>query len=130
MAGSPTILDDVTTTIVSAPAATTSTIAEAEEFYSSWSLFLVCCLLILSLWTSYYLQIKKIRAIHETLVSIFAGMFVGLVVRLAKLEDIQAMLVRHVCCRGVSPVLSGCADVQAYTVLQPPPPTHHPQLWL
>jgi sodium/hydrogen exchanger-like protein 6/7 len=111
MAGSPTILDDVTTTILSAPAATTTTVAEAEEFYSSWSLFLVCCLLILSLWTSYYLQIKKIRAIHETLVSIFAGMFVGLVVRLAKLEDIQAMLVRRVGCRGVSPVLSGRADV-------------------
>ncbi|KAF8549833.1 sodium/hydrogen exchanger [Imleria badia] len=67
-------------------------IAEEEEFYSSWSLFLVCLLLILSLWTSYYLQIKRIRAIHETLVAIFAGMFVGLVVRLAPGTMIREML--------------------------------------
>ena len=67
--------------------------AEDEEFYSSWSLFLVCMLLILSLWTSYYLQIKRIRAIHETLVSVFAGMFVGLVVRLAPGTMIREMLV-------------------------------------
>ncbi|KAJ2914019.1 hypothetical protein MD484_g6391, partial [Candolleomyces efflorescens] len=65
---------------------------EDEEFYSSWSLFLVCTLLILSLWTSYYLQIKRIRAIHETLVSVFAGMFVGLVVRLAPGTMIREML--------------------------------------
>jgi sodium/hydrogen exchanger-like protein 6/7 len=67
--------------------------AEEEEYYSSWSLFLVCMLLILSLWTSYYLQIKRIRAVHETLVSIFAGMFVGLIVRLAPGTMIREMLV-------------------------------------
>lgn len=71
-------------------------IAEEEEYYSSWSLFLVCLLLILSLLTSYYLQIKRIRAIHETLVSIFAGMFVGLVVRLAPGTMIREMLVSAV----------------------------------
>ena len=65
-----------------------------EEFYSSWSLFLVCVLLIISLWTSYYLQIKRIRAVHETLVSIAAGMFVGFVVRLAPGQMIREMLVR------------------------------------
>ncbi|KAG6889692.1 monovalent cation:H+ antiporter, CPA1 (nhx1) [Termitomyces sp. Mi166 len=69
---------------------------EEEEYYSSWSLFLVCMLLILSLWTSYYLQIKRIRAIHETLVSILAGMFVGLIVRLAPGTMIRDMLTfRH-----------------------------------
>lgn len=68
-------------------------IVEEEEFYSSWSLFLVCLLLILSLWTSYYLQIKRIRAIHETFVAIFAGMFVGLVVRLAPGTMMREMLV-------------------------------------
>ncbi|KAG1725798.1 sodium/hydrogen exchanger [Suillus paluster] len=67
-------------------------IAEEEEYYSSWSLFLVCLLLIVSLWTSYYLQIRRIRAIHETTVSIFAGMFVGLVVRLAPGTMIREML--------------------------------------
>lgn len=70
-----------------------SPIPEEEEFYSSWSLFLVCLLLIVSLWTSYYLQIKRIRAIHETLVAILAGMFVGLVVRLAPGTMIREMLV-------------------------------------
>ena len=67
--------------------------AEEVEYYSSWSLFLVCMLLILSLWTSYYLQIKRIRAVHETVVSIFAGMFVGLIVRLAPGTMIRDMLV-------------------------------------
>ncbi|KZV93671.1 sodium/hydrogen exchanger [Exidia glandulosa HHB12029] len=60
--------------------------------YSSWSLFIVCMLLILSLWTSYYLQIKRIRAVHETVVSIFAGMFVGLLVRIGPASMIRDML--------------------------------------
>ena len=77
------------------PAPTDKPVAEEEEYYSSWSLFLVCLLLILSLWTSYYLQIKRIRVIHETLVSIFAGMFVGLIVRLAPGTMIREMLVRE-----------------------------------
>ncbi|KAJ3742863.1 sodium/hydrogen exchanger [Lentinula detonsa] len=80
---------------VTAAAATPSPsqiIPEDEEYYSSWSLFLVCMLLILSLWTSYYLQIKRIRAVHETLVSIFAGMAVGLIVRLAPGTVIREML--------------------------------------
>ena len=71
-------------------------IPEEEEYYSSWSLFLVCGLLVLSLWTSYYLQIKRIRAIHETLVAILAGSFVGLVVRLAPGTMIRDMLVSTV----------------------------------
>jgi hypothetical protein len=64
-----------------------------EEYYSSWSLFLVCLLLIFSLWTSYYLQIKRIRMVHETLIAIAAGMFVGLIVRLSPGEIIKDMLV-------------------------------------
>lgn len=68
-------------------------VPEEEEYYSSWSLFLVCVLLVLSLWTSYYLQIKKIKTVHETLVSIFAGMVVGLIVRLAPGTMIRDMLV-------------------------------------
>ena len=76
-----------------APSPSATTVPEEEEYYSSWSLFLVCGLLILSLWTSYYLQIKRIRAIHETLVAILAGSFVGLVVRLAPGSMIREMLV-------------------------------------
>jgi hypothetical protein len=45
------------------PTPTAKPIAEEEEFYSSTSLLLICILLILSLWTSYYLQIKRIRAV-------------------------------------------------------------------
>lgn len=74
------------------PTPTDKPVAEEEEYYSSWSLFLVCVLLIVSLWTSYYLQIKRIRLIHETLVSIFAGMFVGLIVRLSPGNMIREML--------------------------------------
>lgn len=79
--------------VAAAPSPSTTPVPEDEEYYSSWSLFLVCGLLILSLWTSYYLQIKRIRAIHETLVAIFAGMIVGLVVRLAPGTMIREMLV-------------------------------------
>ncbi|KAF9450754.1 sodium/hydrogen exchanger [Macrolepiota fuliginosa MF-IS2] len=74
------------------PSGTPTPIPEDEEYYSSWSLFLVCVLLVLSLWTSYYLQIKKIKTVHETLVSIFAGMTVGLIVRLAPGTMIREML--------------------------------------
>ncbi|KAJ7452071.1 sodium/hydrogen exchanger [Mycena galericulata] len=74
------------------PTGTPVPVPEEEEYYSSWSLFLVCLLLILSLWTSYYLQIKRIRAVHETGVSIIAGMTVGLIVRLAPGTMIREML--------------------------------------
>ncbi|THV03492.1 sodium/hydrogen exchanger [Dendrothele bispora CBS 962.96] len=80
------------TQTVAAPTPSQSSVPEDEEFYSSWSLFLVCLLLILSLWTSYYLQIKRIRAVHETIVSIFAGMIVGLFTRLAASTEIRDML--------------------------------------
>ncbi|KAH9068404.1 sodium/hydrogen exchanger [Lactarius deliciosus] len=84
-----------TLTVSAAAAAdspTSTPIPEEEEFYSSWSLFLVCLLLILSLWTSYYLQRKRIRAVHETVVSIVAGMVVGFIVRLAPGHLIREML--------------------------------------
>jgi len=86
-------LATMTISAAAAAASTTAPVAEEEEYYSSWSLFLVCSLLILSLLTSYYLQIKRIRAVHETLVSIFAGMFVGLIIRLAPGTMIREMLV-------------------------------------
>ncbi|KAF9529167.1 Sodium/hydrogen exchanger family-domain-containing protein [Crepidotus variabilis] len=68
--------------------------ASEEEYYSSWSLFLVCILLLLSLLTSYHLQHNRIRIlmVHETLVSIVAGTVVGLIVRLAPGTMIREML--------------------------------------
>ena len=91
----PIHLGSPTTISAAADSSTPTPIPEEEEFYSSWSLFLVCLLLILSLWTSYYLQIKRIRAIHETVVSIIAGMVVGFTVRLAPGHLIREMLVSH-----------------------------------
>lgn len=44
---------------------------------SSWALFILIMLLIVALFTSYMLQQKKIQAVHETVLSIFAGRFGG-----------------------------------------------------
>lgn len=44
-----------------------------EEMYSSWALLILMTLLIGALWTSYYLQLRQIRAVHETVISIMAG---------------------------------------------------------
>ncbi|CAG8450743.1 6121_t:CDS:2 [Cetraspora pellucida] len=65
---------------------------EEEELYSSWALLIQIVLLILALWTSYYLQIKQIRSIHETVISIFAGMVVGLIIRLSPGYIIQKLV--------------------------------------
>lgn len=47
--------------------------AGTKEFFSSWALFILIMLLIFALFTSYILQQKKIQAVHETVLSIFAG---------------------------------------------------------
>tara|TARA_R110002060_G_scaffold26152_8_gene35686 strand:+ start:257 stop:457 length:201 start_codon:yes stop_codon:yes gene_type:complete len=43
------------------------------EIFSSWALFIMIMLLIAALFTSYMLQQKKVEAVHETVISIFAG---------------------------------------------------------
>ncbi|EON66557.1 hypothetical protein W97_05802 [Coniosporium apollinis CBS 100218] len=57
-----------------------------KELYASWSLFILITLLIVALFTSYMLQTRKIQAVHETVLSIFAGMIVGLILRLTAIE--------------------------------------------
>lgn len=47
--------------------------AEENERFSSLALFLVLFLLIGSFLTSYYLKVKRITAVHETIVGLFAG---------------------------------------------------------
>lgn len=59
-----------------------TTEAGEQEVYASWSLFILIILLILALFTSYVLQTRRIQAVHETVISIFAGMVVGLILRL------------------------------------------------
>lgn len=71
---------------------TTTPVAEEQERNSSLALTLVLILLIGSFFTSYYLKIKKITAVHETIVGLFAGMFVGLALRLGPGEQVQSML--------------------------------------
>ncbi|KAL4957777.1 Sodium/hydrogen exchanger family-domain-containing protein [Aspergillus filifer] len=58
--------------------------AGTKEFFSSWALFIMISLLMLALFTSYILQQRKIEAVHETVLSIFGGMFVGLIIRLTE----------------------------------------------
>lgn len=60
-----------------------------EEIFTSWALFILIILLIGSLWTSYYLQQKRIQAVHETVISIFSGMVVGLIIRVLPGHFIQ-----------------------------------------
>lgn len=60
-----------------------------EEMFSSWALFIMLFLLISALWSSYYLTQRKIRAVHETVLSIFYGMVVGLIIRMTPGHYIQ-----------------------------------------
>ncbi|CZS93898.1 probable sodium/hydrogen exchanger 4 /H(+) exchanger 4) [Rhynchosporium graminicola] len=62
------------------------------EIFSSWALFIMIMLLIAALFTSYMLQQKKVEAVHETVISIFAGMTVGLIIKLSPGNSIQALL--------------------------------------
>lgn len=47
--------------------------AGQKEIFTSWALFIMIVLLITALFTSYILQQKRIQAVHETVISIFAG---------------------------------------------------------
>lgn len=47
--------------------------AGQKEIFSSRALFILIMLLIAALFASYMLQHKKIQAVHETVLSIFAG---------------------------------------------------------
>ncbi|KAF9972951.1 monovalent cation:H+ antiporter, CPA1 (nhx1) [Actinomortierella ambigua] len=66
--------------------------AEIEELYSSWALLILTVLLIGAMWTSYYLQVRKITAIHESVIAILTGMLVGLVIRVAPGRMVQDMV--------------------------------------
>lgn len=82
--------------ITSEPSATSSPPApppaEEQERDSSLALFLVLLLLIFSFFASYYLRVKRITAIHETIVGLFAGCLVGIVLRLGPGQQVQSML--------------------------------------
>lgn len=48
--------------------------AGQKEIFTSWALSILIVLLIIALFTSYIMQTRKIQAVHETVLSIFAGM--------------------------------------------------------
>ncbi|KAI3407112.2 NHX1 [Candida oxycetoniae] len=60
-----------------------------NEIFSSWALFILLFLLMSALWSSYFLQQRRIKAVHETVLSIFCGMIVGLIIRLSPGHYIQ-----------------------------------------
>ncbi|KAF2128626.1 sodium/hydrogen exchanger [Dothidotthia symphoricarpi CBS 119687] len=63
--------------------------AGQKEIFTSWALSILIVLLIIALFTSYTLQTRKIQAVHETVLSIFAGMVVGLVLRLTAVASVR-----------------------------------------
>ncbi|KAF2200613.1 sodium/hydrogen exchanger [Delitschia confertaspora ATCC 74209] len=66
--------------------------AGQKEIFTSWGLTIVIILLIMALFTSYILQTRKIQAVHETVLSIFAGMVVGLLLRLTAVESVLGVV--------------------------------------
>lgn len=60
-----------------------------EEIFLLWALFILLLLLGMALWLLYFLQQRRIKAIHETVLSIFYGMVVGLIIRVSPGHYIQ-----------------------------------------
>lgn len=63
--------------------------AGQKEIFTSWALSILIFLLIIALFTSYILHTRKIQAVHETVLSIFAGMVVGLILRLTAVASVR-----------------------------------------
>ncbi|KAI9746321.1 MAG: monovalent cation:H+ antiporter, CPA1 (nhx1) [Claussenomyces sp. TS43310] len=63
-----------------------------KEIFSSWALFILIVLLIVALFMSYLLQQKQVQAVHETVISIFAGMIVGLILATSAGSSIKELV--------------------------------------
>ncbi|ODA82566.1 hypothetical protein RJ55_01073 [Drechmeria coniospora] len=63
-----------------------------KELFAAWALFISIMLLIAAFFTSYMLQMKKVTAIHETVISIFAGMIVGLTLLVTSGDSIRNLI--------------------------------------
>ncbi|MCJ1306918.1 monovalent cation:H+ antiporter, CPA1 (nhx1) [Agyrium rufum] len=66
--------------------------AGEKEISSAFALFILIMLLIIALFTSYLLQSRKVQAVHETVLSIFAGMVIGLTLRLTSSTFVQSVV--------------------------------------
>ncbi|KAI9167439.1 putative Na(+)/H(+) antiporter C15A10.06 [Paramyrothecium foliicola] len=63
-----------------------------KELVSAWAIFISLMLLIIAFFTSYMLQMKKVTAVHETVISILAGMTVGLVLLITSGDSIRNII--------------------------------------
>ncbi|KAH9243822.1 hypothetical protein K456DRAFT_29060 [Colletotrichum gloeosporioides 23] len=63
-----------------------------KEIFAAWALFISIMLLIIAFLTSYFLQERKIEAVHETVISIFAGMTVGLLLLVTSGDSIRNLI--------------------------------------
>ena len=63
--------------------------AEKDEQARTFALLILCALLLVALFTSYFLHYRRIRTLHESLVSLLSGALVGLILRLANSHAIQ-----------------------------------------
>ncbi|KJZ77056.1 hypothetical protein HIM_03377 [Hirsutella minnesotensis 3608] len=63
-----------------------------KELFAAWALFISIMLLIIAFFTSYMLHMKKVTAVHETVISIFAGMIVGLVLLVTSGDSIRNLI--------------------------------------
>lgn len=62
------------------------------QYTATATVLLVLLLLILSFWVSYYLKVRRIKSIHETIVALMAGGVVGLIVKLSPGTVVQNMI--------------------------------------
>ena len=62
------------------------------ETASSGAILLLISLLLMTLFTSYFLQLTRTKLIHETVVSIVLGLFVGFVIRIMGDANVMEMV--------------------------------------
>ncbi|ROT38524.1 sodium/hydrogen exchanger [Sodiomyces alkalinus F11] len=65
---------------------------EQKEALASWALFISIMLLIIAFLASYFLHERKIEAVHETVISIFAGMTIGLLLLIMSDDSIRNLI--------------------------------------
>ncbi len=80
------------TTYIPSPTPTMISNPTKEEATYAESLLILTAILFMILLISYYLQLRKIRFIHETVVSIFLGAIVGAIISFSPGNSIKRVL--------------------------------------
>lgn len=107
----------------------------AKEIWTSWSLFILIVLLIIALFTSYFLQARRIQAVHETVISIFAGTLHSQDTGRARITRTCAETKNRNACWPRA-TINGCrlcawaGQLRLPVLLQRPTSTYHPRIWL